>query len=438
MKPIGTAAILALTLFVAGCGDREVYLPGERFALREPAVAPPLDATEVDRARPISLPAAVNITEWTHRAGSPTHRLPHAALSSTPQPIWAVDIGNGDGRRTRITAEPVAANGSIFVMDSESTVSAVSAGGTVLWSRSLVPPGERSRDASGGGLAVQDGVLYVTTGFGALHALNATSGATVWVQELDASATGAPTVDGELIYVVARDSRAWAVERGDGRVRWTLPGTPTASNFVGGPGPAVTDRLALFPFGSGEVVATLKRGGVRVWAVAVSGARDGRAYTSVDDITADPVVVGDRVYTGTPTGRLVALDLTSGERIWTADDGAMGPVVVVGGAIFAVNDQAELVRLDAETGARVWAEPLPYFEARRIARRKAIVAHYGPVLAGGRLWVASGDGAVRGFDPETGRAVVTLPIRGGAATRPIVVGGTLFVVSTAGTLHAFR
>lgn len=65
-------------------------------------------------------------------------------------------------------------------------------------------------------------------------------------------------------------------------------------------------------------------------------------------------------------------------------------------------------------------------------------AHYGPVLAGGRLLVASNDGVIRSFNPVDGTLIGTVDIPGGATTNPVIVGGVMYVVSTKGQLHAFR
>ena len=97
-----------------------------------------------------------------------------------------------------------------------------------------------------------------------------------------------------------------------------------------------------------------------------------------------------------------------------------------------------MIRLDVDSGARIWGSELPLFEANRERRRKAVFGHYGPILAGGRLVVASGDGVIRLFAPDTGALSGTLALRGGAASHPIVVGDTLLVVSTEGRLHAYR
>ena len=108
------------------------------------------------------------------------------------------------------------------------------------------------------------------------------------------------------------------------------------------------------------------------------------------------------------------------------------------GSVFVVNDEARLVRLDASTGDVIWQAEMPYFDKDKAKKHKAITAHYGPVLAGGRIVVASGDGPLRLFDPTNGTMVYSVDIPGGAASAPVLAQGMLFVVGGNGQLHAFR
>jgi outer membrane protein assembly factor BamB len=182
----------------------------------------------------------------------------------------------------------------------------------------------------------------------------------------------------------------------------------------------------------------LRQSGIEVWGGAVSGARLGQAYAGFSDITGDPVVVGNTVYAGNAAGRTAAINASNGDRVWTVDEGAVHPVWPVGNALFLVSDQNELIRLDARSGEVTWAVTLPKFVDEREKRRKAIFAHYGPVLAGGRLWVASNEGVLRGFSPVSGAITAEVGLPGGAATSPIVVDRVLYVVNQDGQLLAFR
>lgn len=444
MKTIVGLAVLSV---LAGC-ERELVLEGERFPVRadlaasmpvegEAAPVAPADRVE-NRAVDIALPAATANADWTHRAGNVRHAAPHGLLSAAPQRLWTVDIGAGDSRKNRISAAPVVAEGRIFTMDSDAQVQATGTEGAVLWQTPLAAEFDRGGKVSGGGLAVAGGVVYAATGYGELVALEAATGAVIWRQRLDSPVTGAPAVEAGVVYAVGRDGSGWAVRADTGRVMWTVPGAIGATGMIGAAGPSVGENLVLFPFASGGLVAALKTSGVQVWQAPVTGQRVGRAYAGVTDITGDAVVLGETTYVGTASGRTAALDTSSGKRLWTAVEGALNPPLVAGGSVFVVNDENRLVRLDAATGEAIWAVDMPYFEKAKPKKRKAIVPHFGPVLAGGHLVVVSGDGQLRLFDPVDGALIGGAEIPGGAAAAPALAGGVLYVVSGKGQLHAFR
>lgn len=431
------AGLLAVATLISAC-SRDFILEGERFPLRAP-FAEGAGEAPVNRTLPISLPATVSNSEWTHRLGSPSTRISHPALSGNLQQVWSVPIGQGDGRRHRITAEPVSAGGLIYTLDSRARVSAVNTSGAVVWTRDLTPPFARSPDAaSGGGLAIADGKLFVTSAFGMLWALDLRSGAEIWSKRFDAPLTAPPTISGNHVYVVATDSTAWAIEAATGQTDWQLTGAPSPSSMVGGAAPAIAGDLVLFPTSAGELIAARRDTGQIVWRRAVAGTRIGVAYAAVTDVTGDPVVQGDVIYVGNQSGRVMALSRSDGQPIWTADEAAYGPVWPVGGSVFLMSDRNRIIRLDAASGTFIWGQTLPFHLQERERRRAEVFAQYGPVLAGGRLIVGSGDGVLRSFDPASGALTGETELRSGAAVTPIVVGGALYAVSRDGRLTAYR
>ncbi len=436
----GILGFAALAL-VTACSEPEVILDGERLAVRDA-----LDGTSAQEARaavvarsvPISLPPVSANADWTHRGGNAAHRLAHPALQAPQGVIFSTSIGQGNDRKHRIAADPVVAGGRIFTLDSRARVQATGTNGAVLWASDLTPGTDKADDASGGGLATADGRVFATTGFGELAALDAATGAVIWRQKFDAAVGGAPTVSGGMVFVLGRDATAWAVRASDGRVEWQLPGTPGQAGVTGASAPATDGGLVIFPFASGELLAVDPASGTRAWVAQVGGARAGRAYASVSDLTGDPVIDGRTVYAGSAAGRLVSINSETGLQNWSATEGAVNLVRPVGNAVFLISDAGNLVRLDAANGAVTWAVPLPYFTKDKLRRQKAIFAHFGPVLAGGRLYIASSDQRLRAFDPASGALLAELELPGGAASAPVVAGGVLYVVSAKGQLLAFR
>jgi outer membrane protein assembly factor BamB len=436
--PMALAAALLGLLMVSACSEPEIILPGERQGLREVMQDAEIEPRSENLSRPIALGAATSNSEWAQFWGTQAFRTSHPALRSTPQLVWSADIGAGNSRRQRIVADPVVGGGRIFTLDAAQLVTATSTSGQTLWRRSLAPARDRSGDATGGGIAYADGRIYVAVGYGLLAAIDAASGQLIWTQELGATGSGAPSVRGDLVYLTAGDDTGWALDTDTGRIRWQIGTASSIGNVLGAPAPVLTDDLAIFAFGSGEIQAVFRRGGLRRWDAAVVGQRRGYASADIGDITGPPVVDGTRAYVGNQSGRIVAVSVGNGERIWTAQEGAAGPVWPAGDSVFVVTDRNELLRLSKEDGSRIWGVDLPNFVKARPRRQAAIFAHFGPIVAGGRVILASSDGFLRSFDPTNGALLYSTEIPGGAATSPAFAGGTLYVVNARGQLLAYR
>jgi len=155
-------------------------------------------------------------------------------------------------------------------------------------------------------------------------------------------------------------------------------------------------------------------------------------------VTGAPVIAGNRLYAANNSGRTVAIDLNTGDRLWTAREGASDTAWPAGGSLFQVSDLNQLLRIDAGTGEVIWAVDLPGYLKDKPGKRGRIHVHHGPVLAGGQVVLASSDGLLRFFNPLDGSLSRAVEVPGGATTAPVVADRTLYVVSSKGELLAYR
>jgi len=432
----GLSLAVALILVLAGCSNRDAPLPGERIPVRPEEAPIPGGARQG-----LGIPAPVMNASWSHRNGAARGRLVNPALRPVPQLIWTADIGVGDARRRRLISAPIVAGGLIFTMDASGQVTAVNRNGQIAWSRSVVPDGQVPDSGNGGGFAEEGGVLFVTSGFGEVLALNPGNGGTIWQRTVEAPIRAAPTVADGRVFVVQRNDTAYALDARGGQILWRVQGVG-GPGLLGGASPAVDGQLAVLPFASGEVLGVLARNGLAVWGTAITGGRRDVARNSIVDVSGDPVIDGDVVYASNQAGRTISLDSRTGERNWTIEEGSYGPAWPVGGSLFLLSDQGALVRADAATGALLWRAKLPelFPNPGWFGRGKPFkaIGYHGPVLAGGRLWVAGADGLLRAFNPVDGALLAELPLPGGAAAGPVVAGGVMYIATQDGKLLAFQ
>ena len=433
IKLVASAAV-ALTLGACDKRDKEDILPGVRLNIDGEVVSE--QSFDQSPSRAISLPTMSANADWTHRNGNASHTIRHPFLSSAPSLRWSRDIGLGNTKRAFLSADPIVADGRIFTLSSDGQVTALSPSGAQIWTQALALQSDQRHIISGGGLAYGGDRLFVTTGFGDVFAVNPATGTVNWRHKLNQAASGAPVYSNGKVIIVSGNSAVTALRADNGRISWSRDTQQSATGLLGAGGAAAAGRVAYIPFATGEVTATLVESGFQLWTQALSGGRAGVAREFVNAFSGEPVVTNDTVYVGTQAGKLTAINKRTGERRWTINDGALAPVWPVAGSLFMLSDENKLKRLDASDGSEIWSVTLPSFG--KPEKAKDHIAHFGPILAGGQIILASTDGILRKYDPASGSFVGQLSVPDGAAATPAVAGGILYVLSSTGTLHAFQ
>ena len=190
---------------------------------------------------------------------------------------WRRRIGSGSTRTRQVMAPVVAEAGKVFVMDGESTVTAVdAASGEVVWKVDVKPTGREAAGGVsafglpipfvsegggslsggfGGGVAVSGGKVFVASGYRTMTALDAATGTVVWTQPVDVPIHGAPTVAGSRVYVIDVDNQIIAFNTTTGLQDWSYRGITEPARIMRASSPSVIGDTVIAPFSSGEVVA---------------------------------------------------------------------------------------------------------------------------------------------------------------------------------------
>jgi outer membrane protein assembly factor BamB len=156
----------------------------------------------------------------------------------------------------------------------------------------------------------------------------------------------------------------------------------------------------------------------------------------LSDIDADPVIDNGQVFAVGQGGRMVALDLITGQRQWELNIAGIATPWVAGDWLFVATDDAKLICVSRQNGHIRWINQLPQFEKPKA--KKGQIDYSGPVLAGGRLILAGSNGAVIYVDPTTGSFQSQTNVGAGISLSPVVANSTLYIFDDRARLHAFR
>jgi len=200
--------------------------------------------------------------------------------------------------------------------------------------------------------------------------------------------------------------------------------------------PAVAAGTVVAGFSSGELNAYRYENGRQVWQDALSRTSMSTSVAALSDIDADPVIDGGQVFAIGKGGRMVALELNSGQRQWEQNIAGIATPWVAGEWVFAVTDEAKLIALHRNSGKVRWINQLPRWENEK--GKKGPIFYAGPVLAGDRLIVVSSQGTLINVNPDNGSFQSQTNVGSGISLQPVVAGSTLYILDNRGRLTAFR
>jgi outer membrane protein assembly factor BamB len=435
-----TALILASAAILAGCnpfkkdrkvtptvGDRISVLVGENALEADPEVA----------AMPFSLPAAVANSDWGQSGGNASKSMGHVELGQSLGVAWTVSIGQGSDSKARLVSGPVVGDGRVYTIDTVGTVRAFDTrNGGQIWQSTFGDFGKDQAVAYGGGVAFENGRVYATNGLGHVAALDAATGGVAWTVKPTGPLRGAPTVVGDTVYTMTQDNQIFSLKTADGTTNWSSAAALEIAGVFGAAAPSVARGTVVAGFSSGELNAYRYENGRLVWQDALSRTSISTSVASLSDIDADPVIDGGQVFAVGKGGRMVALDLFSGQRIWEQNVAGISTPWVAGEWVFVATDDAKVIAMARNSGKARWIAELPRW--RDMKDKKGPIFYSGPVLAGNRLIVTGSNGALINIDPATGSYQSQTSAGAGISLQPVVAGGTLYILTDEGRLVAYR
>ncbi len=382
-----------------------------------------------------SVPAPAPLADWPQAGGNATHTPGNPAVAGL-ESAWTAEVGEGTGYRQRLTAQPVVAGGRVVTMDANGAVSAFNlANGHELWRTGTRPKKDRSTNV-GGGVAASADTVWATTGRAEVLGLDAASGQIKWRKPLGSPARSSPTVADGRIYTTTLDGKLMAFAADTGEPAWSHQASTTVTSLFAVSSPAAADGFVVAGFNSGELVAVRADSGALAWSDSLASAQGTSSLTDLLAISALPVVSGGRVFAIGVDGLLVSLDLRSGRRLWERDVGGSQTPWVVEGAMFVLTQEQALAALDPRDGRPFWVDSLERYH--NVKEQSGAVFWVGPLLAGGKLIVASSDGQIAVFDPARGALLGSRKGGNSVTIPPIAAGNTMILLDNEGRLAAYR
>ena len=409
---------LIVAFFIFGCvGDN--VIEGKRYNIID-------EIYSQEEIASIKIPKQIISSNWGLQSTKVRKYSPNYFLSTKLQKNWKIDTGISS-----IVQSPIIKDNIIFFINTDGFVKSQDlATKTEIWSSLIVPNSDVGEKIAGGGISMVDGSsnLYVTTSFGEIASLSIVTGEINWRHKFDSPFLAAPTVLGDSIFTTDASGVTRSLSL-TGELRWSVKGHNNIHMHSSIGRPIFGRTSLLIPTSGGTLTAVDFRTGTKIWAYEFNLQRPGYAQTLFGMFNGDPVVLDDKIYFGSVVGQFSSLSL-DGRLLWTVPIGLQGEPLVVSNSVFFISDRNKLVRLNKDTGSLIWA--------KEVSTEKNLTHSFSPLLAGSRLWVASLDNFLRGFNLQTGKLEFKIKLDKSPVGPPAYSSSNIIIHNVAGDFIAFK
>jgi outer membrane protein assembly factor BamB len=334
--------------------------------------------------------------------------------------LWSAKLGDA-AEFLRVALRPVGDGNRIYAASIDGNVHAFNPeNGKQAWRTKL------GIDlASGPG--VGEDIVVVVAEDGIVIALGANDGSERWRAYIGGESLATPLVFDEHVIVQTVDNRLRALSAFDGSERWSVVQSTPALTIRGSTSPVQSGQTIITGFDNGRLVAVDLESGDIQWESMLAPPTGRSDLDRLADIDGDIAVVGQDVYAAGYHGRVASLAAESGQILWARELSTYEGVTADWSNVYTTLENGELVALNRSSGTEIWRQGA-------LLRREPTV----PVSFRNTVVVGDLDGYLHFFSNVDGEPAAR--VRAGKhaiISTPIVVADRLYVQSDDGTISAW-
>ena len=276
------------------------------------------------------------------------------------------------------------------------------------------------------GVATDGERVVVGTTKGTVLAYTA-QGKLLWRVEVSSEVLSAPSLENGLVLVRSADSRVHALDINDGSKKWEHQASTPPLILRAAPTVSRMTDMAIVGFPGGKLLALDLGSGNLRWEAVMSAPKGDNELERLADVTGTPLVLGTAVCAAAFQGQVGCFDSKRGAPLWTRPASTALPLAGDGRNVYFVDDASNVVALDRATGASVWRQDKLY--GRRLTA---------PTIFMDYVVVGDGEGYLHFLAQEDGsfaarKRVGYAPV----VAAPVVSDGRLFALNQSGALFAY-
>jgi len=335
--------------------------------------------------------------------------------------LWSVGVGDGQGDGL-YKIQPVIDGNLIYAASADGEVVAVDrTTGRKIWDQDL-------ETGLSGGVGVYENSLFLGGSDGAVLRLDATTGDQVWRTRVTGEVLAPPQGDGRVVVAQSYDGKLAGLDYDTGEKLWTYDSNVPVLTIRGTSTPILRNGVVYAGFANGRILALEAATGAVRWESRVAISQGRSEIERIVDIDGTMALLGNELYAASYQGRVVAINITDGRKLWQRNISSFSGVAQGFGNVYVIDEDGTITAyLRNGQGVRWQQDALGY---RGLSRPTPVSSYLAVVDFEGYLHLISQvDGSFVGRERPDGD---------GARADMLSDGNVLYVFGNSGKLIAYE
>ena len=335
--------------------------------------------------------------------------------------LWSRSVGDGQGDGY-YKIQPVISGDIIYAASAEGEVAAINRhSGKALWDVDL-------ETALSGGVGIYEDSLFVGSSDGSVIKLDAADGSLAWSTRLSGEVLAPPQANGKVVVAQTYDGKMQGLNYDTGEKIWVFDSNVPVLTVRGTSTPILSNNTVYAGFANGRVLALNANTGATAWEVRVAISQGRSEIERIVDVDGTMALAGKELYAASYQGRLVAIDVASGRKLWQHNVSSFSGVSQGFGNVYVTDEDGTITAYLRNGQGERWSQTaLGYRELSR------------PTPVSSYLAVADYKGIVHLLSQVDGEFVARIKADGdGARADMLSDGNLLYVFGNSGKLIAYK
>jgi outer membrane protein assembly factor BamB len=367
----------------------------------------------------------------------PPRELTKFTPSVSVDRVWKEDVGGG-AQDSGVRMRPAYQDGVLYAASTDGVIEAINAKtGKTLWRNKGRTHGlfgfggdKKRKDVHySGGPGVGSDKVVVGTLDGHVYALDAKTGKQLWKASVSSEVIAPPVVLANLTVVRTNDGNVYGFDTKTGKQAWLYDQDSVPALSLRGNGSLLVAHGVVFlGTDDGKLVAIRLDNGEKLWDLPLASGEGRTEIQRLDDADIGILFDGNTLYADAYHGNLTQVDGASGRPGWHRKFSTYTSFDVSGNTLVGVDSHSNVWAFDKSSGSDLWKQDK--LEWRWLSA-PAIVGKYVVVgdLKGYVHWLQIGDGKLAARERLSHDAI---------RSQPLVVGNMVYVEDVDGHIGAYR